>query len=277
MHTSDIVQAYRIKLFLNRFAIKSFVLSPDLPKNSFKSLIHYFHIGQYNVLIVLQSGYAMQPELKSVTNVVNFDVPIKYNNYKEQGSRVDQDNGAVLTLVTPANTEEVEAMVVCQRKMQKAFGQANMIKCVPLLWQELMKIKTRVEDVTRSLDNRTVKMEKTNEFKRQLLSNKRLRDYFNEHPEEKEVLVNDLQKNDLTAKNRLLFKHLDFLPFYVLPQQILALTMDQIKLCTTGTQSVGFSSGGHGSVARDRMVTGTLITSEPPKDPMELFADPNVL
>lgn len=53
VHTSDIVQAYRIKLFLNRFAIKSFVLSPDLPKNSFKSLIHYFHIGQFNVLIVL--------------------------------------------------------------------------------------------------------------------------------------------------------------------------------------------------------------------------------
>lgn len=159
--------------------------------------------------------------------------------------------------------------------MQKAFGVANMIKCVPILWQELIKIKTRVEDVTRSLDNRTVKMEKTNEFKRQLLSNKRLREYFNEHPEEKEVLVNDLQKNDLTAKNRLLFKHLDFLPFYVLPQQIMALTLDQIKLCTTGTQSAGLGTGA-GTVARDRMVTGTLITSEPPSDPLELFADPNV-
>lgn len=182
------MQAYRIKLFLNRFSIKSFVLSPDLPKNSFKSLIHYFHIGQFNVLIVLQSGYAMQPEVKCVTNVVNFDAPTKYNSYKEQGSRVDQDNGAVLTLVTPSNAEEADALALCQRKMQKAFGVANIIKCVPILWQELMKIKTRVEDVTRSLDNKTVKMEKTNEFKRQLLSNKRLRDYFNDHPEEKEVL-----------------------------------------------------------------------------------------
>ena len=100
--------------------------------------------------------------------------------------------------------------------MQKAYNKSNMIKCIPILWQELMKIKTRVEDVTKSLDNRTVKAEKTNEFKKQLISNKRLRESFTEHPDEKEILINDLQKNDIN-KNKLLYKHLDFLPFYVLP------------------------------------------------------------
>ena len=30
---NDVVQAYRIKLFLNRFSLKSFVLAPDMPKN----------------------------------------------------------------------------------------------------------------------------------------------------------------------------------------------------------------------------------------------------
>ena len=44
-----------------------------------------------------------------------------------------------------------------------------------------MKIKTRVEDVLRGLDNKTVKSEKTVEFKKQLLSNKRLKDYFKDH------------------------------------------------------------------------------------------------
>jgi ATP-dependent RNA helicase DDX56/DBP9 len=33
IYTNDIIQAYRIKLFLNRFAMKAFVLSPELPKN----------------------------------------------------------------------------------------------------------------------------------------------------------------------------------------------------------------------------------------------------
>lgn len=54
-----------------------------------------------------------------------------------------------------------------------------MIKCIPILWQELVKIKTRVEDVTRTLDNKTVKADKATEFKKQLVSNKRLKEYFN--------------------------------------------------------------------------------------------------
>lgn len=45
IYTNDIIQAYRIKLFLSRFHLKAFVLSPELPKNQAKSLIHFFHIG----------------------------------------------------------------------------------------------------------------------------------------------------------------------------------------------------------------------------------------
>lgn len=166
IYAADVLQAYRIKMFLNRFALKCFVLSPDLPKNQLKSLIHFFHIGQFSILVVVQSGYSQQPQFSSVTNVVNFDVPRKYNSYKESGSYVDSDSGAVVTLVAPADPEEMEALALCQRKMQKAFSVPCMIRCVPILWQELIKIKTRVEDVTRTLDNKTVKMEKTNEFKK---------------------------------------------------------------------------------------------------------------
>lgn len=68
----------------------------------------------------------------------------------------------------------------------------------------------------RPLDNKTVKNEKTNEFKKQLISNKRLKEYFNQHPEEKEILINDLQKSD-TNKNKIMYKHLSHLPFYVIP------------------------------------------------------------
>jgi hypothetical protein len=117
-------------------------------------------------MIVLQTGYSQQPEFKTVSNVVNFDAPPKYNIYKENGSHIDADNGAVLTLVQPSKTEEMEALQLYQRKMQKAFNMPNMIKCIPILWQELVKIKTRVEDVIRTLDNKTVKTEKVNEFKK---------------------------------------------------------------------------------------------------------------
>jgi hypothetical protein len=79
--------------------MKAFVLSTELPKNQFKSLIHFFHIGQFQILICLQSGYSHQPELKIVSNIVNFEAPPKYNQYKENGSHIDMDGGAILTLV----------------------------------------------------------------------------------------------------------------------------------------------------------------------------------
>lgn len=50
-------------------------------------------------MIVLQSGYSMQPQFKTVTNVVNFDTPKLYNQYKQTGSHIDMDGGAMLTLV----------------------------------------------------------------------------------------------------------------------------------------------------------------------------------
>ena len=56
------------------------------------------------------------------------------------------------------------------------------MKCIPIIWQELNKIKTRVEDVLRSLHNKRVKTEKLNEFKKQLLSNKKLKEYFKVNP-----------------------------------------------------------------------------------------------
>ncbi len=91
-----------------------------------------------------------------------------------------------------------------------------MMKCIPVMWQELAKIKSRVEDVLKTLDNKNVKLEKTVEFKKQLLSNFKLKEYFKANPQEKEIILNDISKSN-SGKDKILFKNLDFLPFYVIP------------------------------------------------------------
>lgn len=63
---NDIIEAYRIKLFLNKFSLKAFVLAPDMPKNQINSVIHFFHIGQFDIVVMLHTGYAMRPVLKDV-------------------------------------------------------------------------------------------------------------------------------------------------------------------------------------------------------------------
>ena len=53
-----------------------------------------------------------------------------------------------------------------------------MLKCLPVMWHELIKMKGRVEQVLNSLSNKRVRDEKLLEFKKQIVSNKSLKEYF---------------------------------------------------------------------------------------------------
>ena len=50
--------------------------------------------------------------------------------------------------------------------MLRNFARDDMLKCVPILWSELNKLKSRVETVVRTLNNKTVMNEKVIEFKK---------------------------------------------------------------------------------------------------------------
>lgn len=63
-----------------------------------------------------------------------------------------------------------------------------MLKCLPVMWHELIKMKGRVEQVLNSLSNKRVRDEKLLEFKKQIVSNKSLKEYFKNNPSEKEIL-----------------------------------------------------------------------------------------
>lgn len=72
--------------------------------------------------------------------------------------------------------------------MQKAYGRNDMMKCIPIIWHEISRVKGRVDEVLSTLSNKRVKEEKLLEFKKQVVSNKSLKEYFKNNPIEKEVL-----------------------------------------------------------------------------------------
>lgn len=96
-------------------------------------------------------------------------------------------------------------------------------------------MKTRVEGVLNTLGNKRVKDEKLIEFKKQVLSNKSLKEYFKQNPSEKEILQNDIEKNSQHIKDKVLFRNLGTLPFYAVPKEIMATTPEQVALCTAGS------------------------------------------
>jgi len=173
----DVMTAYRIKLFLNRFHLKAFVLGPDMPKNQVKSIVNFFHMGQYDILIMLHTGYSQRPPaLKEVQTVINFDIPQSYSSYKESGGMVQSSNGSVLTLVEPDlnitqkqlqnQTQDLETLAKIIHKMDKNLGRPDMMKCIPVMWNMICKFKSRVESVFLSLSNKQVAREKMLEFKK---------------------------------------------------------------------------------------------------------------
>jgi len=71
------------------------------------------------------------------------------------------------------------------------------------------------------------------EFKKQLVSNRALKEYFKQNPEEKEILQNDIRKAHL-KNDRYLFHSLDVMPSYVIPKEMIAITPEQIAMCGIG-------------------------------------------
>ena len=85
IYAGSIVEAYRIKFFFNRFSMKAFVLSPDMAKQQLGSVMHYFAIGQYDILIALHQNHFSEPlpQIKQVSWIINFDMPESYQQYRE--------------------------------------------------------------------------------------------------------------------------------------------------------------------------------------------------
>ena len=67
-----------------------------------------------------------------------------------------------------------------------------------------------------------------------------------------------------------MFKHLSYLPSYVLPSQIMAVNDEQIRSCTIGTQNVIVGSAA-GRISRDKTLGG-VISSQ--MQVGEIFVDP---
>lgn len=72
--------------------------------------------------------------------------------------------------------------------MLKAHARPDMLKVVPIMWKELERVKSRVEDVSGAITGKVANQERMDEVKKQLLTNKRLKEYFKSNPKEKDIL-----------------------------------------------------------------------------------------
>lgn len=141
----------------------------------------------------MNDSYAGEaPVLKDISFIINFELPETYKRYKENGAQIEKEEGGIINLVTPDEEKKNGMLTLYQKKMTKAFSKTDMLKCIPVLWHEITKMKGRVDEVLATLSNKRVRDEKVLEFKKQVVSNKSLKEYFKSNPTEKIVLQNDI-------------------------------------------------------------------------------------
>lgn len=91
-----------------------------------------------------------------------------------------------------------EALQDIKQKMKSKWGQ-DFVHPLHLHWEEIRKLRSRVDDVFSGLSKKIVKNHITNEVKKQLLSSKRLKGYFEEHVTEREAIeksiAEEVEKN----------------------------------------------------------------------------------
>ncbi|KAI0565612.1 RNA helicase [Gracilaria domingensis] len=230
---NHISTAFRLKLFLDQFKVKSAVLNSELPMNSRVHCVEQFNAGVFDILIATDeaqddSGKEKQREKKEkrsrkrvrkdfefglsrgvdfrdVAAVFNFDMPKAAASYLHRAGRTARagKSGTVLTLVCRDDDEEGV----------KSMGKEGGCHIAPLAFRmdQIEAFRYRVEDALRMVTDAAVHGARLADVRREIVNSEQLKGYFEENPEDLDALRHNLT----LAKN--IPDHLAHIPSYLLP------------------------------------------------------------
>lgn len=234
--------AFRLKLFLDQFKVKSAVLNSELPANSRMHCVDQFNAGIFDILIATDEakkddallekkkvkeggkgdkkedkkkrkrgdkdeefGLSRGIDFRDVAAVLNFDMPDSQTNYTHRAGRTARAGrtGTVLSLI-------------CSRGEEKAvldIGRSLGVQIGPLAFRmdQIEAFRYRVEDCLRMVTDAAVNGARLADVHREIVNSEQLQDYFEDNPQD----LDALQHNLSLAKN--VPEHLAHIPSYLLP------------------------------------------------------------
>ncbi|KAJ1293785.1 hypothetical protein BS78_01G095400 [Paspalum vaginatum] len=241
---NSIDMAFRLRLFLEKFGIRSAVLNAELPQNSRLHIIKAFNARLFDYLIATDDnktkeekqtdkenkkeprvshknlqqnldaefGVVRGIDFKNVFTVVNFDMPPDPAGYVHRIGRTGRANktGASISLVSPDESkifEEIEHML--QDFEKKDMG---CISPFPLLTKDAVEsLRYRAQDVARSVTTRDIQEARHQDIKNEILNSEKLKSHFEENPRDL-----DLLKHDKLLSSKEIPAHLRDVPDYLI-------------------------------------------------------------
>jgi len=241
---NSIDAAFRLRLFLEKFGIRSAVLNAELPQNSRLHIIEAFNARLFDYLIATDDaktkaekqtdkenkkearvfrkhlqqtldaefGVVRGIDFKNVFTVVNFDMPPDPAGYVHRIGRTGRANktGASVSLVSEEESsifEDIEHMF-----QEVENKDTECISPFPLLTKDAVdSLRYRAQDVARSVTTRDIQEARRQDIKNEILNSEKLKSHFEENPRDL-----DLLKHDKLLSNKEIPAHLRDVPDYLI-------------------------------------------------------------
>uniref|UniRef100_A0A667XM07 Probable ATP-dependent RNA helicase DDX56 n=1 Tax=Myripristis murdjan TaxID=586833 RepID=A0A667XM07_9TELE len=239
-------RCYRLKLFLEQFAIPACVLNSELPVHSRCHIITQFNQGFYDYIIATDElsladptatsqttagkgkkktaakggrakdkeyGVSRGVDFQNVANVINFDFPATVESYIHRVGRTARaDNpGTALSFISHAEItllSEVEDAL-------KGDNSDCVLKPYEFKMEEIEGFRYRCRDAMRSVTKQAVKEARLKEIKQELLNSEKLKTYFEDNPRDLQLLRHDKDLHPAVIK-----PHLKNVPEYLIPDAL---------------------------------------------------------
>ncbi|KAA3474063.1 DEAD-box ATP-dependent RNA helicase 16 [Gossypium australe] len=273
--TNTIGAGFRLKLFFEKFGIRSAVLNAELPQNSRLHILEEFNAGLFDYLIATDDSQTKEKEqvnrdkdmdsrksrkgakpkidsefgvvrgidFKNVYTVINFDMPSSASGYVHRIGRTGRaySAGASVSLVSP---DEMEIFEEIKSFLGEEDIGTNTIMPFSLLTKDAVEsLRYRAEDVARSVTRVAVRESRAQDLRNEILNSEKLKSHFEVNPRDL-----DLLKHDKVLSKEPPAPHLRDVPDYLLDQK----TRDASKMVKLTRAAMGDNKSSRRQGAKKR-------------------------
>lgn len=220
---------FRVQLFLSRTNIQNVqIYSARYTKNMKTYVVQTFNSGLTKVILTtpalfedlgnkqVGSGKYVIRHLKALENIVVFDLDSVSQVYQNLFRQFRGQAGTILTLVEQ-DQAQVDLFSTVIEQQKNAFKAIN-FKEVPLSQEEIKGFEYRITNVVKAISKKQVKLARLIDFKRQILKSPSLEEYFKEHQNERELIINHIRQMQQVL-NKYSERLYEDIPDYLLPEK----------------------------------------------------------
>ncbi|KAG2291663.1 hypothetical protein Bca4012_007618 [Brassica carinata] len=290
---NTIDMGFKLKLFLEKFGIKTAILNGELPQNSRLHILEQFNAGLFDYLIATDDnsqqtkakeeakdednkektknkrrfkpkldaefGVVRGIDFKKVHTVINYDMPQSVTGYIHRIGRTGRaySSGSSVSLVSPDEMEGFEEI--------KSFlageddKDSDVITPFPLLTENAVEsLRYRAEDVAKSVTKIAVRESRAQDLRNEIINSEKLKSHFEANPRDL-----DLLKHDKLLSKTAPAPHLKDIPEYLVDPKTQEAS-NMVKLARAAMGNSRRSGGGRNNANKKRSRKGG--------DPLKTFS-----